>query len=206
MPASPTEWNERHRTAGEVSALEAAPLVRELLPLLPTGPALDLACGRGRHTLLLAERAQAVTAVDWSTVALDILERAALARRLKFRRAPSWEEGLLASAGGILAEVRDLQQLALPAGAFALILCVQYLDRRLLHSLGRALQPGGMVLFETYTTAQLAVEGGPRNRAYLLEPGELRESLAGLEIIFYRELNAGQGIASLLARRPATGE
>jgi len=67
----------------------------------------------------------------------------------------------------------------------------------------RTLQPGGMLLFETYTTAQMAFEGGPRNPAYLLEPGELRASFPELRIIFYRELSAGQGKASLLAQKPA---
>lgn len=202
MPATPTEWDHKHRMAGQVSALEAAPLVRELLPLLPTGPALDLACGRGRHTLLLAERGQAVTAVDWSVVALEILERSASAKGLEFRRERLSGKNWRAAAQGIAAVRGNLQELTLPFGVFALILCVQYLDRTLMKGMERALRPGGMILFETYTTDQLAFEGGPRNPAYLLKPGELRESFPELEIIFYRELNAGQGIASLLARRP----
>ena len=43
---------------------EPASFVMELLPLLPRGPALDLACGTGRHTLPLASRGRHVTAVD----------------------------------------------------------------------------------------------------------------------------------------------
>ena len=69
--------------------------------------------------------------------------------------------------------------------------------------LERTLRPGGMLLFETYTTAQTAFEGGPRSPAYLLEPGELRYSFRELKIVFYRELNAGQGKASLVAQKAA---
>jgi hypothetical protein len=67
--------------------------------------------------------------------------------------------------------------------------------------MARALQPGGILLFETFTRAQLNYEGGPCNPAYLLEPGELRTAFPELHLLFYRELNAGQGIASLVAER-----
>jgi hypothetical protein len=54
MPSSQSEWDAKHRLAAQAPAAEPAGIVRELLPLLPTGHALDLACGTGRHTLLLA--------------------------------------------------------------------------------------------------------------------------------------------------------
>src|SRR5260370_16598969 len=79
MPSSQAEGDAKHRLAAEASASEPASIVRELLPLLPSGPALDIACGSGRHTLLLAARGQHVTAVDWSGAALGILETRARA-------------------------------------------------------------------------------------------------------------------------------
>src|SRR5258707_3698953 len=78
MPASTSEWDAKHRAAAGVSPAEPTGFLLELLPLLPLGPALDLACGTGRHSLLLASRHQAVTAVDSSRVALEILEQRAL--------------------------------------------------------------------------------------------------------------------------------
>src|SRR5580700_11971726 len=86
MPASdsykglsnaPSDWDARHRAATQGSVVEPASFVLELLPLLPRGPALDLACGTGRHTLLLAARQQPVTAVDSSSAGLDVLEQRA---------------------------------------------------------------------------------------------------------------------------------
>jgi hypothetical protein len=63
-----------------------------------------------------------------------------------------------------------------------------------------------MLLFETYTQAQFEFCGGPRDPTHLLKTGELREAFPELEVFFYRELRAGQGIASLAARKPsATG-
>ena len=80
------QWDDKHRAAANGQAAEPASFVRELLPLLPRGPALDLACGTGRHTLLLASRRQHVTAVDGSPVALEILERRAREARHLVRR------------------------------------------------------------------------------------------------------------------------
>src|SRR5712664_4788080 len=72
MAASASGWNAKYSAAADEAPAEPAEFVRELLPL---GPALDLACGTGRHALLLASRHQPVTAVDSSAVALGILER-----------------------------------------------------------------------------------------------------------------------------------
>jgi hypothetical protein len=57
------------------------------------------------------------------------------------------------------------------------------------------------LLFETFTRAQLEFNGGPRNPEYLLRSGELRNAFSGLRVLFYRELRAGQGIASLMAQK-----
>jgi SAM-dependent methyltransferase len=107
-----------------------------------------------------------------------------------------------ASAHGPLARRPDLKQLQLPENTFELILCVQYLQRSLFAELERALRPGGFLLFETFTRAQLEFDGGPRNPEYLLDSGELRTAFPELRVIFHRELRAGQGIASLLAQKP----
>src|SRR5258707_10038943 len=77
LPNRAADWNAKYRALAEEPLAEPAGFVRELLPLLPLGPALDLACGTGRHALLLASRHQPVTAVDSSDVALEILEHRA---------------------------------------------------------------------------------------------------------------------------------
>jgi tellurite methyltransferase len=201
MPASITEWDERHREAAQNSPAEPASIVSEWLPMLPSGPALDLACGTGRHTLLLAAQGLPVTGIDWSGAALDILgERA---RKAKFRVSRDDSADLAGSpARGIRLIQANLEEIRLPPASFSLILCLQYLQRFLFTQMVSALRPGGVLLLETFTRAQLNYVGGPRNPAYLLEPGELRTAFPELHILFYRELNAGQGIASLVAQKP----
>ena len=68
-------------------------------------------------------------------------------------------------------------------------------------NVARSLATADALLFETYTVAQLEFDGGPRNAKYLLERGELRTAFPGLRSLFYRELRAGKGIASLIARK-----
>jgi tellurite methyltransferase len=201
MPANVTEWDARHREAAQRSPAEPASIVSEWLPLLPSGPALDLACGTGRHTLLLASHGMPVTAIDWSRTALDILEdRAHKAKiRVSLEDSAAFKES---PARGIKLIQANLEEIRLPPASFSLILCLQYLQRFLFMKMVSALQPGGVLLFETFTREQLNHVGGPRNPAHLLEPGELRTAFPELRILFYRELNAGQGIASLVAQKP----
>jgi tellurite methyltransferase len=201
MPSNLSKWDAKHRAAAENGSAEPASIVRELLPLLPHGPALDLACGTGRHALLLAARNQPVTAVDGSNVALEILAERARAAYLAI---------YFAASGEITPETRprhirivrcDLEMAILPEASFALILCIHYLQRSLHPQIERALLPGGMLVFETFTRAQLEFARGSRNPAFLLESGELRSAFPSLELLFHRELRAGQGIATLVAQR-----
>jgi tellurite methyltransferase len=195
-----SEWDTKHRAVAASVAAEPAGFVRELLPLLPRGPALDIACGTGRHALLLAERHQPVTAVDGSSVAIEILEQRARALNHAAGRMEA-SSTIPVSRQGIQVVQVDLERATLPANSFSLILCVNYLQRSLFSPIQRALEPGGMLLFETHTRAQLEFAGGPRNPEYLLEPGELRVAFPSLRLLFYRELRAGKGIASLIAQK-----
>jgi SAM-dependent methyltransferase len=200
MPATTSEWDAKHRAAAEGSLAEPAGFVMELLPLLPRGPALDLACGTGRHALLLASRHQMVTAVDSSSVALEILEQRALDAHRTVTRIK--RPGQIANRGhGIQLWQADLEQVSLPSEVFSLVICVNYLQRSLFSQVERTLAPGGMLLFETHTVAQLDSAGGPRNPDYLLQLGELRTAFPSLRHLFYRELRAGKGIASLIAQK-----
>jgi tellurite methyltransferase len=195
-----SKWDGKHRAAAIGPLAEPAGFVMELLPLLPLGPALDLACGTGRHALLLASRQQPVTAVDSSRVALEILEQRAADSHFAVTHIK--RPAQIAGRGrGIQLWQADLEEVNLPSEAFSVALCVNYLQRSLFSKIERTLAPGGMLLFETYTVAQLDFADGPRNPEYLLQLGELRTAFPRLRHLFYRELRAGKGIASLIAQK-----
>ncbi len=201
MPSSQSEWDAKHQLTAEDCSAEPTGILSELWPLLPPGAALDLACGTGRNALFLAERGLHVTAVDWSGAALDILEARARNRKICTRRIPAFQEAKRSTRAGIDLVQANLEGMELPALSFDLILNLRYLQRSLFPQICRALRPRGVLLFETYTQAQLDFCGGPRDPAHLLKVGRLREAFPELQLLFYRELRAGQGIASLVARK-----
>src|SRR6266404_9071915 len=131
MSSSQSGWDEKYRLTAAAQPAEPAGIVRELLPLLPAGPALDIACGTGRHSLLLAARGQHVTAVDFSVVALDVLESRAHGMRARVHRSKSLHEIERPLHGGLELTQADLERTELPERCYDLILCVQYLQRSL---------------------------------------------------------------------------
>ena len=153
---------------------------------LPTGRALDVATGEGRNALFLARRGFEVTGVDRSPTAL------------RTARARAREEGL-----ELELHLADLEACELPAGPFQVVVVMRYLQRSLFEPLGRALAPGGVLLYESFTRDYLKY--GPRNPEHLLRPGELRQAFRDLEILAYRETEdpeRREARASLLARKP----
>jgi SAM-dependent methyltransferase len=147
----------------------ASPFVLEHLPAAPRGPALDVACGAGRHALAVARTGRLVDAIDRSWERCAELARQAAAERVPVRTVCA-----------------DLELMPLPVGRYAVIVNTLYLERPLVPRLLRALAPGGVLLFETFTVDQLA-SGHPRNPAYVLQPGELLRLTAGLRVLAYRE-------------------
>jgi rhodanese-related sulfurtransferase len=147
--------------------------------------ALDVACGRGRHALLLASAGLRVRAVDRDRGKIEAL--AGDAARL----------GL-----AVTAEESDLEipEASLGEGLYDLVLVVHYLHRPLFSALRRALRPGGLLLYETFTVDQ-AAHGHPKNPDFLLEPGELERLVAPLQVLRRREgVHEGRCVASVAAR------
>lgn len=146
--------------------------------------AFDVAMGRGRHTIELARAGFRTFGVD---VRFDAVRDATIAT----------------TAAGFVCHCwcADLTQHPLPRERFELVVVARYLQRDLFPSIRAAVVPGGVVLYETFTTAQLALGVGPRSPEHLLEPGELRQHFEGFEILFYEEVSAPEAVARLVARR-----
>jgi SAM-dependent methyltransferase len=146
-----------------------SPFVVEHLPLAPAGRAFDVACGAGRHALALGRLGRVVEAVDSSYARCRDLRAAALAEGLR-----------------VHVVCADLERWPLCRRRYAVIVNTLYLDRALVPGLIEALVPGGLLLFETFTAAQLA-SGHPRNPAFVLQPGELLRLASGMRIVAHRE-------------------
>lgn len=195
------KWEERFARPGYWAGSEPAPVVREILPLLPgPGAALELAMGEGRNAVFLAQQGWRVTGVEQAAAGLE--KTAALAQT---RGVTTWRgEGLQhAVAPGVLLVQGDLEKELVPGAQYDLVLVINFMLRSLLPRLADMVAPGGHILYETYTIHQMDRAGGPKCADYLLRPGELRAAFAEMEVLVYREWAAGKGVASLLARRQA---
>ncbi|MBQ5946632.1 bifunctional 2-polyprenyl-6-hydroxyphenol methylase/3-demethylubiquinol 3-O-methyltransferase UbiG [Massilia sp. ST3] len=148
--------------------LPASPWVARFAPILPAGEVLDLACGTGRHTRLLAVLGHPVLALD---------------------RKP---EALAAAAGpGVTTMEYDLEDGSpwpFAAGRFAAIVVTNYLYRPLFPQLAASLRPDGVLIYETFAQGN-QVYGKPSNPDFLLGPGELLALAAGggLQVLAYED-------------------
>ncbi len=184
-----TKWNQRYRCGG--SAPQAARVLVENLHLLPaTGLALDLACGLGSNALVLADAGLQVQAWDLSEIAIEKLSAEA-----SVRGAP------------VQALVRDAVAQPPESESWDVIVVSRFLERGLIPDLVRALRPGGLVFYETFTRTAVC-ETGPRNPAHRLGDNELLRLFADLTIRFYREegrvgdsRRGVRGVAMLVAEK-----
>jgi SAM-dependent methyltransferase len=71
MPVDAEQWDERYAASDRVWSAEPNTFVVSLTRDLPPGSAIDLAAGEGRNALWLAGRGWQVTAVDFSSVAVE---------------------------------------------------------------------------------------------------------------------------------------
>ncbi len=145
-----------------------SPWVLRFLGLIPAdGPVLDLACGAGRHTRLLLDRGFAVTAVDLHTERLGDLVDTPLLEIL----------------------AADLEAAPWPFATrhFAGIIVTNYLHRPHFPLLVAALQPGGVLLIESFGQGNERF-GRPRNPDFLLAPGELLHAFGGsLQVVAFEQ-------------------
>ena len=161
-------------------------VVRWLSPVRTTlGPrrdALDVAMGTGRHARAAAALGFRVHGVDRDLVRMREARAAGLTARL-------W--------------VADLEVSPLPRNRFDLLICTNYLQRSLWPDLRGAVRPGGFVIYETFTVAQLALGTGPRSPDHLLRPGELGRAFDGWQIWHEQEHRHPTAVAQVVARRPS---
>ena len=171
-----TDWNERY-SRGEQIIKEPLPLLVRVVDELRPGRALDLACGTGRHAILLAERGWQVVAVDASGVGIEMAKTSARERGVEV----DWR-------------VADLErgEFEIEAESYDLIGVFYYLQRDLFPQIRRGLRSGGMVIAAIHTVDE-SPDTKPMNPEFLLRPGELRAEFRGWEILHDYEGSPTEG-------------
>lgn len=138
-------------------------VLKNLRHITREGSVLDVACGRGRHTLLMRDRGYKVTAVD-----KDI-------STLQGRNIP--EINLVCA---------DLEENEWPfqPDQFDAIVVTNYLWGPLFPTIKGSLRAGGCILYETFAIGNEAY-GRPSNPDFLLKEDELLEVFSDFEILDY---------------------
>lgn len=155
------------------------------------GEVLDLACGSGRHALHLAALGLQVEAVDRDAVAISGLQ----------------------ARPGIRTCIADLETGTWPfeGRRFDAIVVTNYLHRPLFPWLIAALNPGGLLIYETFRQGNESY-GKPSNPAFLLAPQELLSvaHAGGLQVVAFEEgflaLPKPAMVQRLCARKPPLHE
>lgn len=142
-------------------------VLRWATALPAAGAVLDLACGRGRHTRLLAGRGLRVSAVDRDAAAIAALR------------------GLPGLADATVADLES-GPWPYPGRRFDAVVITNYLWRPLWPHILDSLAPGGWLIHETFGIDHARL-GKPSNPAFLLQPGELLTVCAGLRIVAYED-------------------
>ncbi len=156
--ADRARWEEKYAT-GSHRDETPVPFVAEALAGAPRGRALDVACGCGRHALVLADLGYEVDAVDISPLALEYARERAGSRAIRFLE-------------------RDLDVADLEEEAYLAVVSVDFSSATLAPRLVSALAPGGVLVHVAPPYALCRY--GPR-------PGAILAWYAQLETLIHQE-------------------
>ncbi|MGD9849653.1 MAG: dihydroneopterin aldolase [Nitrospirales bacterium] len=165
----------RSQQSSEDDGLPSEFLVAQL-PRLPAGKALDVAAGRGRHSVFLVSKQFTVHAVDRDSDALSSLQDKARRHAL----------------ASLTTQIMDLESDPsnppdLGHESYDVILVFFYLYRPLFPKLLQALKPGGMLLYETFLIDNHLLHRHPRRKEFCLGRNELLDLIRGLRVLHYEE-------------------
>jgi 2-polyprenyl-3-methyl-5-hydroxy-6-metoxy-1,4-benzoquinol methylase len=196
-------WNQRFGAAEYIFGTAPNAFLASHASLLAPGQrALCVADGEGRNSVWLAEQGLEVSAFDLSPVGVEKARKLARSRGVEVRY-----------------EVASVYGWRWPEAEFDLVVAifVQFADPAMrafmLERMVAALRPGGLVLVEGYTPAQLKhATGGPKQVDQLYTEELLRQAFGALDILelkaYEAELDEGSrhrgmsAVIDLVARKP----
>ena len=202
MPDPRAMWNARYGEAGFAYGTEPNAFLSQHADVIHGSDVLCLASGEGRNAVHLAQRGLSVTGVDISEVGVEKTKALASERGVS-----------------VQAQVASLAEYDLGSGRWDAIVSIfahlpPPVRRRVHQAIPAALRPGGVLLLEAYTPAQLEHgTGGPPSLPMLMTLAELKEDLVGLSFELGQEIerdvvegkyhDGKAAVVQVIARRPA---
>ena len=142
--------------------------------------ALDLACGLGRHSYILAERGFQVLAVDNDEKKLSKIADKRITKKK--------------------VNVENLKNWPLFFCKFDLIIVFNFLFRPIFPCIINSLNKNGFLIYETFSVGHSKF-GFPKNQNYLLENEELKKFTRILSLIAYEEIMVENNINNFKKQR-----
>lgn len=166
------DWNERFAEPEHAYGTKPNDFLREWSGRVPAGKVLCLAEGQGRNAVHMARQGHEVTAVDASDIGLSRARELAKENGVNIETChidlndfiikPEYWQGVVSVFCHLPAELR----------------------RRVHADVVAGMAPGGVLILEAYTPAQIALNtGGPRDAALCMQLDEIRDELKGLRIL-----------------------
>lgn len=169
-------WNERYAVDEYIYGREPNSFLVEHAGML-SGPVLSLAEGEGRNGVFLASLGLKVHGVDGSDVGLAKAQ--ALARSMGVE---------------IQTEVADLAVFEPETNHYGSVISISAhlpgaIRQRLYPLIERCMKPGGIILLEAYSEAQLTRNtGGPKDMDMLMTKAKIEREFPYCDLILLREL------------------
>lgn len=183
-------WDTKYSGDGYELHQKPSDLLVGWLDRLPSGRALDLACGTGRNSLFLAEQGYVVTAIDISPIAIEMAEKSARDKGLTI----NWI-------------VADLDSYEIRGQYDLIVVSFFYINKMIVPGIISALSSGGMLLYENHMVPPSPSAETHKHR-YHFKPGELRLLFKELNVLQYEEhrMDDNKGRQSYLASLVAQKE
>ena len=150
-------------------------------------PILDLACGNGRNGLYLHNKDFPVQFVDKNSVLLNDLQTQ---QQIKPQACLNMD--------------LETGERVLIADSYQAILVFRYLHRPLMAQIKAAVEPGGLIIYETFTINNRQF-GRPLRDDFLLQENELKEMFSDWDCLLYFEgieTNPDRAIARIVCKKP----
>ncbi|MGD8961735.1 MAG: class I SAM-dependent methyltransferase [Desulfobacterales bacterium] len=158
------KWNARYQTETFPNAPSA--IVKKYAKMASGKKALDIAAGNGRNALFLAGQGFVVDAIDIAETGLSLFS------------------GRHPHVRSICADFDDFN---IPANRYDLIVNIKFLNRRLFPYIKAGLNPGGILIFQTYLDLSDPAQTSPDHADYYLRENELLHAFLSLKILLYSE-------------------
>ena len=156
--------------------------VKYCLDVLPSKNSyvLDLACGRGRHSIFLSNLGYNVLSVDIDEYKLDCFNGKLIKKKVL--------------------DVEKLNNWPLVKKKFDAIIVTNFLNRKIFPKIIKSIKKEGYLIYETFSEGHQKI-GKPTNPQYILKPRELIRLTNKMQLIAYEDIYIDNPINHLYQQR-----